>query len=442
MAADGNRRGGNGGAGATTAPTLNQRAGLALRQLRGFVALVVERFSRHEAPQNAAALTYTTLLSLVPLMTVTFAVLSAFPVADRVNEVVQDFVFKNFVPASGEVLQQYLSEFSAKASRLTGTGAVFLVVTALLLMATIDRALNAIWEVKASRGFASKFLIYWAVLSLGPILIGVSVLVTSYIVSLPILSEAASSGFGRQLLGLTPVVASAIAFTMVYALVPNLRVRFAHAVIGGAFAAILFEVAKRAFGFYITQFPTYEAIYGALATVPIFLVWLYLSWVMVLLGAEVTHCLGIYRWSSRDQGRCRIGMGDAIDVLLALDEAAADGDAPDTRHLARQRRRWLEPQLEDLLNQLRALHWVHLTRDGGWVLARRLDEATLRDLQETRAFHLPRPGDPDWPDDERIAAVLRDANDKLGSALDRPMAAFRRRRAEAVPLATGGAQEN
>ena len=128
-----------------------------------------------------------------------------------------------------------------------------------MMMATIDRALNAIWEVKAERSLAGKFLVYWAILSLGPVLIGASILVTSYIVSLPILSEAASSGLGRRLLGLAPVVASAIAFTMVYALVPNRRVRAAHALAGGVFAAVLFEGAKRGFGLYITQFPTYEA---------------------------------------------------------------------------------------------------------------------------------------------------------------------------------------
>ena len=286
-----------------------------LLQFRGFVELVAERFRRHEAPQNAAALTYTSLLSLVPLMTVTLAVFSAFPVADRVYEIIQDFVFENFVPTSSEVLQQYLSEFSAKASRLTGTGATFLVVVALLMMANIDRALNAIWEVRARRRFATKFLIYWAVLSLGPLLIGASVLVTSYIISLPVLSEAASTGVGRSLLGLTPVAASAVAFTMMYLVVPNRRVRVTHALVGGVFAAVLFEVAKRGFGFYITQFPTYEAIYGALASIPIFLVWLYLSWIVVLLGAEVTHCLSIYRWSSRDQSRCQTGMGDAMSDI-------------------------------------------------------------------------------------------------------------------------------
>ena len=421
-----------------------ERLRAAVLQLRAFLALVAERFSRHEAPQNAAALTYTSLLSLVPLMTVTLAVFSAFPVADRVYELIQQFVFENFVPTSSEVLQQHLSEFSAKASRLTGTGAVFLVIVALLMMANIDRALNAIWEVKAKRGFATKFLIYWAVISLGPLLIGASVLVTSYIISLPILSEAASTGVGRGLLGLAPVAASAVAFTMMYLVVPNRRVRMGHAVVGGVFAAILFEGAKRGFAFYITQFPTYEAIYGALASVPIFLVWLYLSWIVVLLGAEVTHCLGIFRWSARDQSRCRTGMGDAIAVLLALDEAAAQGVAPGTVELAGRKPRWLEPQLEDLLSELKALHWVHMTRDGGWALARRLSDATLLDLYASRRFELPREDDPDWPSDRRLAETLQHANAGVAQALDVPLAEFRLQRAPSVairPASAGAGQQ-
>lgn len=411
-----------------------EQAWLALLQLRGFVALVAQRFARHEAPQNAAALTYTSLLSLVPLMTVTLAVFSAFPVADRVNEMIQDFVFENFVPASSEVLQQYLSEFSSKAARLTGAGAVFLVIVALLMMGNIDRALNAIWEVRAKRRLATKFLIYWAVLSLGPVLIGASVLVTSYIISLPVLAGAASTGVGRSLLGLTPVAASAVAFTMMYLVVPNRRVRTVHALAGGIFAAILFEGAKRGFGLYITQFPTYEAIYGALASIPIFLVWLYLSWIVVLLGAEVTHCLGIYRWGSRDQSRCQTGMGDAIAVLLALDEAAAQGVAPGTAELSRHQRRWMEPQLEDLLGELKQLHWVHMTRDGGWVLARRLSDATLLELYQSRMFDLPREDDPDWPGDHRLVEVLRHANAGLAEALDVPLAQFRLQRANPVSI--------
>jgi membrane protein len=396
-----------------------------MRALWSFAGFVLTRFARHEAPQNAAALTYTTLLSLVPLMTVTLAVFSAFPVADRVYEAIQDFVFRNFVPTSGEVLQQYLMEFSAKASKLSGTGALFLVVVAVLMMNSIDRALNAIWEVQSARSHARKFLVYWAVLSLGPLLIGASVVVTSYVVSLPILSEAASSGVGRRLLGLAPVITSAIAFTMIYAVVPNRRIRISHALVGGVFAALLFEVAKRAFGFYITQFPTYEAIYGALATVPIFLVWLYLSWLVVLLGAEVTHCLGSFRWSSAEHGSEAAGMGDAIELLLALDATATDGRAATLPALVATNPRWREPMLEDLLNRLRRLRWVHTTRDGGWALARPLDSSTLNDLYETRDFKLPREGDTDWPRQAGLAGVLAQGRAGLAEALDRPLAEFR-----------------
>jgi len=405
-----------------------------LLRFRGFVGLVANRFLRHEAPQNAAALTFTSLLSLVPLMTVFLAIFSAFPVAERVYETVLDFVFQNFVPASSEVLEQHLSEFIDKASRLTGPGAAFLLVVALMMMHNIDVALNAIWEVKARRSYASKFLIYWAVLSLGPVLIGASVLVTSYLISLPILSEAASTGVGRRLLGLTPVLASAIAFTMMYLVVPNRRVRIGHAIIGGVFAAVLFEVAKRGFGIYITQFPTYQAIYGALATIPIFLVWLYLSWIVVLLGAEVTHCLSIYRWSASDQGRCRTGMGDAVAVLLALDEAAGKGQAPTTVELAAQRHRWMEPQLEDLLGKLRSAHWVHLTENGGWVLARGLSDLTLADLYDGRTFDLPREQDPDWPSESQLAGALERANAGIAEALDIPLSQFRLRRAATVGI--------
>ncbi len=408
--------------------------GHSLTRMRGFLGLVAERFSHHEGPQNAAALTYTTLLSMVPLMTVTLAVFSAFPVADQLYETIQDFVFRNFVPASSDVVQTYLSEFSTKASRLTGTGAVFLVIVALLMMSTIDRALNAIWEVRAQRRFASKFLVYWAVLSLGPVLIGVSVLVTSYIVSLPILTEAAGTWAGRSLLALAPIASSALAFVMLYLLVPNRRVLTRHAVIGGVFAALLFELAKRGFGFYITQFPTYEVIYGALASVPIFLVWLYLSWIVVLLGAEVTSCLGSYRWRGEEWGHRRAGMGDAIDLLLLLDEAASRGHAPSVADLVDQRPHWMEAQLEDLLDELSKLHWVHQTHDGRWALARRLSDATLFDLYSSRRFALPSEADPDWPISQPLREALQRVNTGIAESLDVSLAEFRLRRADPLSM--------
>jgi len=159
------------------------------------------RFLAHGGLERAGSLAYTTLLSLVPLMTVVFAILSAFPVGERVNEVVQEFIFSNFMPASGEVVHRYLLEFSDKASHLSGVSFVVLLVVAVMLVASIDHTFNAIWEVERKRRPLNKFLVYWAVISLGPLLVGASLLITSSLVSLPAVTEATATGFGKRLLG-------------------------------------------------------------------------------------------------------------------------------------------------------------------------------------------------------------------------------------------------
>lgn len=259
-----------------------------------FLGKILARFLAHGGLERAGSLAYTTLLSLVPLTTVVFAILTAFPVGERVNEKLQEFIFSNFMPASGEVVHQYLLEFSAKASHLSGVGFLVLIVVAVMLVASIDRTFNAIWEVERKRRPLNQFLVYWAVLSLGPLLVGASVLATSELVSLPAVSEATATGFGKRLLGWLPVFMSAMAFGLIYWLVPNRPVKGWHALLGGGFAAILFEWSKQGFAWYLKTFPTYELIYGALAAIPIFLIWIYLSWIVVLLGAELTYGLGAY----------------------------------------------------------------------------------------------------------------------------------------------------
>jgi len=390
-----------------------------------FLRLLSEGFARHQGAQNAAALTYATLLSLVPLMAVSLAVFYAFPIADRVQDNIQQFVFENFVPTSGEVLQDYFQAFSDKASKLSGVGFAFLIVVALMMMGNIDRALNTIWEVRSKRRLLNKFLIYWSVLSLGPILIGASVVATSYLVSLPFLSEAAASGVGRQVLGLTPILASTLAFTLMYAVIPNCRVRIRHALIGGLVAALLFELAKRGFGFYVTNFPTYEAIYGAMATIPIFLVWVYLSWMVVLLGAEFTHTLRIFRWCDEKQQGYELRLSDAVDVLLLLDEAAGEGGALSIDDLVRRKPRWREDFVESMLGDMLQQHWVHQTKESQWALARRLTDLSLYELLRGGKYSLPQKGDRTWPKDPELAKCFDLANNQVASVLDVPLANFR-----------------
>jgi len=348
-----------------------------------FLRLLGARFVQDQGLPSTASLTYTTLLSLVPLMTVFLAVFSAFPVSERVVEQIQDFVFANFIPASGEVLQQYLQQFSQKASQLTGAGFLFLIVVALMLMANIDRAFNTIWRVKAKRTPLSTFIVYWSILSLGPLLIGVSMAVTSYLVSMPLLSDAAATlGFGRRLLGLAPLLASASAFTLLYAVVPNRRVPIRHAMAGGVLAAVLFEIAKRGFAFYLTQFPAYEAIYGALAAIPIFLVWIYLSWLVTLLGAEFSCCLGIYQdeWSIEESEVRGSEFFLAFRLLQRLWQAQQVGDVLSIKQISRELHGGSEERLETILYDLAKANLVLKVEGGGWALAKDMSEVSLIDL--------------------------------------------------------------
>lgn len=366
---------------------LNSPAGAPIRFLR----LLTVRFIADRGLPNAASLTYTTLLSLVPLMTVSLAIFSAFPVSDKVVGELQSFIFENFVPASGEVVQQYFLQFSNKASKLTGVGFGFLIVVAIMMMVNIDQALNSIWRVRQKRKPLAKFLMYWAILSMGPLLIGLSVAATSYMVSMPIISDSVETlGLRHRILAVMPPLAAAIAFSLLYAVVPNRKVPPSHAVAGGVLAALLFELAKRGFAFYVTQFPTYEAIYGALAVLPIFLVWVYLSWVVTLLGAEFAYCLSIFK----DEGK-HGSAAEGGDLLLAyrllhqLWIAQQSGVALSTGRLSVPLGHVPDERLEMLLQQLERAHLALQSVDGEWALARDLATVTLHDLYRMEGFVLP-----------------------------------------------------
>lgn len=242
---------------------------------------------------NAAALAYATLLALVPLVTVAFSALSMFPVFGDWATSLETFVYKNFVPAAGDVIQDHLQRFTEHTGRLTAIGLIFLVVTALLLLFTIEETFNEIWHVKESRSITQRVLSYWAVLTLGPLLVGASLSLSSYLLSLTLMSDQAVLAQAQSyLLSALPFVFVGLAFVLMYMVVPNCEVRLMHAVIGGIVAAMLFELSKRAFAWFVLNFTSYQVIYGALATIPIFLIWIYISWLVVLIGATVVVVMG------------------------------------------------------------------------------------------------------------------------------------------------------
>ena len=241
----------------------------------------------------AGNLAYVSLLSLVPFVAVVFALFAAFPMFSDVSIQLRHFIFANFMPATGDIIQRYIEQFVANSSKMTAVGACGLIVTALLLMYAVDSALNTIWRSKRARPKIYSFAVYWMILTLGPLLAGASLVISSYLLSLRWVS-----GFDSlidNVLRIFPLLLSWLAFWLLYSIVPTTRVPARDALVGSLVAALLFELGKKGFALYITMFPSYQLIYGVLAVIPILFVWVFWTWCIVLLGAEITVTLGDYR---------------------------------------------------------------------------------------------------------------------------------------------------
>lgn len=362
--------------------------------LRGaweFSAAVARRFVEDRGMQTAGSLTFTTLLAMVPLATVALALSTAFPVFDEAMTALQLFVFENFLPDTGELdaLTDHILVFTESAGRLTTIGLVFLVVTAVMLMLTIDDALNRIFRVRRVRGLAQRILMYWSVLTLGPVLIGSSLSMTSFVLgaSFGVLSLGMVSEF---LLKLLPYVFTWGALTLLYILVPYRHVGVRHALAGGLVAGVAFEVAKRTFAGYLSNFPTYTLVYGAFATLPIFLLWIYVSWLVVLIGANFTALLPGYHviTAERDRPPGR-ALTEALDILAVLARAQGgtmrDGNVLPLHVIARQAG-VMPYRCETVLERCAGMGWTAKTERDSWVLAR--DADTIRVADVYRSFVL------------------------------------------------------
>ncbi|MCL5255477.1 MAG: virulence factor BrkB family protein [Gammaproteobacteria bacterium] len=236
----------------------------------------------------AGHLTYVSLLSLVPLVAVIFAMFAAFPMFEEMRRSVEEAILANLIPTSGEAIQEYLNRFVGNANQMTVIGAIFLFVVAIMMINAIDKAMNTIWRAHNKRRLIISLAIYWMVITLGPLLVGTGIGLSSYLLSIAAFADEYVGGLRNTLLAMFPFFMSLMAFMLLYVMVPNKVVRFRHAIWGAAVAAFLFEMAKRGFAMYLQYFPSYELIYGAMATIPILIVWIYLSWNIILIGAELS----------------------------------------------------------------------------------------------------------------------------------------------------------
>lgn len=365
------------------------RATRIVSDIANYVVYAVRRFYADQGAQSAAALTYTTLLAMVPLLAIAFAIFSAFPAFEAIQDRLEAVLFENLVPEVGLEVRGYLANFTKNTTNLTAVGVVALGFSAVLLLATIEATFNRIWRVERNRTLVSRLLIFWTMLTLGPLLLAASFSLTTDVFSAidrlswdgstlaPLEAVSRDGALQRVFAALIQTVA----FTVMFMLVPARQVRPRDALIGGAVSGIMLELLKWGFRAYLTAFPTYQTIYGAMAVVPIFLIWLYMGWTIVLFGAVFAASFPEW-WRSREPGVTAtlspaLRLEAAVALMAVIAAKARVGGTVDAEALADA----LPLDARDsVVEALRAAGYIAATDEDNYSLTRDLRHATVADL--------------------------------------------------------------
>lgn len=394
--------------------------GQQLRLACSFSAYAFRRFYRDQCLEAAGSLSYTSLLAIVPLFAVGLSALTAFPVYADARQAISALILRNLVPEVGEVVDTYVTQFAGAAVQLTAVGVVGLAVTAVLLLATIEWRFNFIWRVPTERPWLGRILGYWAILTLGPLLLGASLSLSSRALDL-----ADQAGLGvvlSRIAWLFPFLLSVAAFSSLYLIIPNRTVRWSDGFMGGLVAALLFQLIQMTFGYYVTRFVSYQAIYGAIAALPIFLLWMYLMWAVVMFGAVVAAALPEWR-AERFGGRT----SGTHTLALALSLAILDGlRVPGGRRVRELARRLGIPatMVDDRLTALYEAGYVAPTAGGRWLLARDLNATTVDRLAHALGMHRAGELGPEFPTaawTPHFNALMRGLSHAEQQALDIPI---------------------
>lgn len=357
---------------------------------RTFFRFLASRFLEDRLFQVAGALSYTSVFALVPLSMVVFGVLSAFPVFSVWSDQLSDYVFANFVPSAARSVETYLKQFRLNAGQLTAAGVIALVVSLLITLNGIETAFNRIWRVKAPRPKVGRFLVYWTVFTLGALVAAASLAISAKFFAMSVFQTQAGSALQSMLLRLAPMTIEFLAIAAMYKVVPHRTIRWRHAVAGALLATAAFELVKWGLSLYLASFGSYSKIYGTLAAVPIFLLWIYLSWVSVLLGASLASSISAFRYQPAAM-RLPVGyeMYGLIRLLARFNEGRKQGRGLHSDQIQRMEPMLTDALVQQMLAQLCEINVVRRAEDGEWLLARDLDELTMAELYEACQLRIP-----------------------------------------------------
>jgi membrane protein len=374
-------------------------------EVRDLFLFASRRLREESLPQVAGSLTFTTVFALVPLLTIALAIFTTFPMFNSFRTALEAYFVQSVMPKSiSSTILNYLTMFASKATRLSAVGAVALIFTSIAMMNLIERVFNRIWRVRARRSWTRRILVYWAILTLGPLLIGVSLTLSSQVFMATSDLVGHVPVLGALIYTVVSLALTTAGFTLLYVAVPNRDVDWYDAAWGGLVAGLAFELAKRGFAVFITQFPTYSKIYGALAALPLFLLWVYVSWLITLVGALLVAALPVVKyerwWHEAQPGGEFV---DAMAILKVLHVACKCGDtALVSAGAIRSRTRLGFDEMDNLLERMMAEGWVgrvpvsaparvqwgKRVSDGAdhWVILANLDKLTLADVYRLFVF--------------------------------------------------------
>lgn len=391
-----------------------------------FLIFVVKRFEDDKCRQQAGSLTYTTLFAVVPMLTVFLVIISSIKALAPAREQVQHFIYSNLLPRSGVAVEQYLNRFTESSSNLTVVGILILFVTAILMLSSIEDAFNHIWRVNKARGGIVGFMRYWTIISLGPILLGSAFALSSTVASMNFLNNnlAGYEINGSFWLWLISFALTWLGFSLLYWTIPNRSVPLRSAFIAGMFSALLFEGLRQVFGLVMSNFTSYELVYGAFAAVPVFLLWIYLSWNVILLGVEISYAITAFSTRTDINRHPVLILLDILELFYKRQKLGLSVSDEDAMAILGR------GEFEDESSYLQVLednNLIKRTDDGDYMLCRDLNFIDFWSFYRTLNYPLPRRDDLVLihADDRWLAVIgplLVQSDDYLAAKLSIPMA--------------------